>query len=341
MTISAPDSQESGASVFLKYTDPTDATHSALLQLITVQRLNYQTKVNYKGTNFAQICLVFTSYIGAIDVEAKWVTFKVGKEIYAFELEHVQEMIRMPQSRYVPQMSHDDLGVALLRNKVVPVVDLAKTLGYTETELHGEALGNLLSERRQDHLDWIHELESCVRENREFKLTLDSTKCKFGVWYSSFKTEDPWLATLLRRMEKPHATIHSLGTQIISCLRDGNDAACAEIIEQHRNTTLKELLDLFDQAIQQVTESTRRILIVLKGRTGPLGIAVDAINTVVPIEESSIQFPDSLPGSRQFEGLIGFAVMTQTGEKIQLLDPVAIYPQLTAEKRQRPEGVLQ
>ena len=265
-------------------------------------------------------------------MEAKWVTFMVGNEVFAFELEHVQEMIRMPQSRYVPRMAHDDLGVTMLRNKVVPVVDLAKTLGYQESALHGVALANILRERRQDHVNWINELENSVREQREFKLTLDSTKCKFGIWYSSFFTEDPWLATLLRRMEKPHAKIHSLGTDVIACLKDGNSVRCASIIEQHRDTTLKELLNLFDEAIRQVTESTRRILIVLHGRSGPLGIAVDALSAVCSISDDEIQSPDSVPGCKQFEGLIGFWVQKQTGQKIQLLDPVAIYPQLAMSR---------
>ncbi len=162
-------------------------------------------------------------------MEAKWVTFMVGNEVFAFELEHVQEMIRMPQSRYVPRMAHDDLGVTMLRNKVVPVVDLAKTLGYQESALHGVALANILRERRQDHVNWINELENSVREQREFKLTLDSTKCKFGIWYSSFFTEDPWLATLLRRMEKPHAKIHSLGTDVIACLNDNDSAVSTPV----------------------------------------------------------------------------------------------------------------
>ena len=162
--------------------------------------------------------------------------------------------------------------------------------------------------------------------------TLDPTKCKFGIWYSSFFTEDPWLATLLRRMEKPHAKIHSLGADVIACLKDGNSVRCASIIEKHRDTTLKELLNLFDEAITQVTESTRRILIVLHGRSGPLGIAVDALSAVCSISDDEIQSPDSVPGVKQFEGLIGFWVQKQTGQKIQLLDPVAIYPQLAMSR---------
>jgi chemotaxis signal transduction protein len=265
-------------------------------------------------------------------MEQKWVTFSVRSEMFAFELENVQEMIRMPKCRTVPQMSTDDIGVTMLRNRIIPVVDLSKTLGYSEGELHGEGLAEMLRERKQDHLNWINELEACVKTNREFTLTLDPHKCKFGVWYDNFQTDDPWLATLLRRMENPHAAIHKLGGTAMSLMHEGKIAEALNLINDRRETVLKALIDLLDKAVEQVTESTRRILIVLSGRSGPLGVAVDAISTVVSIAESSIQPPDSLPGIRNFEGLIGFTVTANSAKRIQLLDPLAIYPQLTAQK---------
>ncbi|MCB1059972.1 MAG: chemotaxis protein CheW [Calditrichaeota bacterium] len=266
-------------------------------------------------------------------MEQKWVTFSVRTEMFAFELENVQEMIRMPKCRSVPRMGADDVGVTMLRNRVIPVVDLAKTLGYGDGEaVHGETLGALLRDRKQDHINWIDELANSARSKREFKLTLDPHKCKFGVWYDSFQTDDPWLKTLLKRMEVPHAEIHKLGGTVIELVQKDNPEGALKLIEDKRTTVLHSLLDLLDKAIEQVTESTRKILIVLSGRSGPLGVAVDAISTVVAISPNSIQPPDALPGIRSFDGLIGFTILPNSGTRVQLLDPLAIYPQLTSQK---------
>src|SRR5580698_652653 len=60
---------------------------------------------------------------------ARFLTFRVDKQLYAFRSEEVAEVIRVPTVARVPQGPAALLGVANLRGAVLPVVGLRELLG--------------------------------------------------------------------------------------------------------------------------------------------------------------------------------------------------------------------
>jgi len=63
--------------------------------------------------------------------EAQLVTFKLGAEEYGIDIMQVQEIIRLPEIVRVPKTPPFVEGVLHLREKILPVIDLAKRFGVS------------------------------------------------------------------------------------------------------------------------------------------------------------------------------------------------------------------
>jgi purine-binding chemotaxis protein CheW len=263
--------------------------------------------------------------------ESQWVTFRAGKETYGFEITRVREMQRLPPVHALPEAPHDALGVILLRDRVIPVVDLCATFGLESRAQHTEQLVELLTARLADHEHWVSELEHAVDENREFTLTLDPHACKFGRWYDSFQTDDPWLAGQLRHFDEPHKRIHALGAEIVGYQQAGDCTHCRERIQTGRDTTFRELTALFGETMLMVKDHGQQSVIIVGAGAQTLGIAVDEIQSVVRCRSDEIQPPDVLPNAEDHPEVIG--LLPQKGREglAILIDPCALYPQLNDE----------
>jgi purine-binding chemotaxis protein CheW len=152
--------------------------------------------------------------MGTFSTDMPWVIFHLLDEQFAVSANHVREMVAMPKVVPVPQTPDYIRGVINLRDQVIPVMDLRLRMGMTSLVDETEDLIQLLDQREQDHKNWIAELESSVREQREFKLATDPHKCAFGKWYDNFKTENRILAGCLRKFDAPHQKIHAIAVNV-------------------------------------------------------------------------------------------------------------------------------
>ena len=134
--------------------------------------------------------------------------FRLQGEQFAVSTNHVREMVAMTKVVTVPRAPHYIRGVINLRGQVIPVIDLRLRMGMTSLVDEAEDLIALLDQREQDHKNWIAELESSVRERREFKLATDPHKCAFGKWYDNYKSDNRVLANCLTKFDEPHQKIN-------------------------------------------------------------------------------------------------------------------------------------
>lgn len=65
----------------------------------------------------------------------KIVAFKLGKEEYGLDIEHVQSIERINQFTRVPNASVHVKGVINLRGNVTPIIDLTSKLGMGKAQL--------------------------------------------------------------------------------------------------------------------------------------------------------------------------------------------------------------
>jgi len=67
------------------------------------------------------------------------VTFKLGKQEYAVDILKVQEVNRIVEITFMPNMDDAVEGVINLRGKVIPIVSLRKKFGMEANEADGKA----------------------------------------------------------------------------------------------------------------------------------------------------------------------------------------------------------
>jgi chemotaxis signal transduction protein len=260
--------------------------------------------------------------------ESQWVTYRIGSETFGFEIQFVKEMLRMPEVYTVPHAATDNMGVMLLRSKIIPVFDLPKRFGLKSRKDDSGDLVLLLQARLQDHFNWIKELEASVNDRREFTLTTDPHACKFGLWYDAYQPQDNIMQRLLKSFDAPHQQIHAVGAQVKEHHERGEYEEAQKLVQTTRDATLQSLTQVFNDAIAEIQDYGRQGLIIVGTSACTIGVAVDEIHSVIKCQDEEIQPPDDMPGIEQFSGLIG--VLPQKGmEKcIMLLDPAQIYPQL-------------
>jgi purine-binding chemotaxis protein CheW len=62
------------------------------------------------------------------------VTFKLGLEEFAFQMEHVREILRVERPSEVPDTPEHVLGVLTVRGSILPVIDLRVMLGLSSMD---------------------------------------------------------------------------------------------------------------------------------------------------------------------------------------------------------------
>lgn len=62
----------------------------------------------------------------------QYVTFVIGEEVFAVEMSPVQEIIRVPETVHVPLTPHTLEGLANLRGRVLPIINLRRIFGLED-----------------------------------------------------------------------------------------------------------------------------------------------------------------------------------------------------------------
>lgn len=230
-------------------------------------------------------------------IDNSWVLFKLAEQTYGLPTAQTLEMVVLRQVNGVPHSHPAMRGVINLRGTILPVIDLRHLLGMESRQKEIIELGTLLEARKQDHINWLEELNHCVRNKREFGLALDPTQCRFGRWYYQFETDNPELKVLLPRFERPHNRIHLLGSEVVEHMRNGQQREAIALVEGEGSGILSRLLELFDDTIKTVRTSANEIVIVVQVDGRKVGIIVDDVDEVSEIQPEAVRDPHQAHGS--------------------------------------------
>ena len=157
-----------------------------------------------------------------------------------------------------------------------------------------------MDQREQDHKNWIAELESSVRERREFKLAIDPHKCAFGKWYDNFETDNRTLSGCLKKCDAPHQEIHGIAIKVKGMEEKEDFDSAYEIINPTKEGEWAEMIRLFSKARSLLRESKREIALVLEWKVTAIAGAVDSFATVENLSVSNVDALVKSPFFRQF-----------------------------------------
>ncbi len=228
-----------------------------------------------------------------ISNQSPWVIFRLLEQVFAVTVDQVREMVKMPKIVSLPQMPAYVRGVINLRDKVLPILDLRVKLGMSSLQQETKDLVSLLEQREQDHKNWIKELESSVKETREFKLATDPHKCAFGLWYDNFTTVNRILDTCLKKFDTPHKKIHAIAIEVKAYVEKDDFDTAFKVIDQTKNHELAQMVTLFAEARRLLLEDQKEIALVIEYNNSSVVLAVDAIESIEKLSLTEIEdLPD-------------------------------------------------
>lgn len=223
-----------------------------------------------------------------------WVLFNIAGSTYGISSEKVLSLIILNETTSVPKAPDYIRGVINLRGKIISLIDLRKKLGMKSVPEEIKEFEEMLSQRKQDHINWLTELGNSVKENREFKLTTDPHACKFGKWFDSFQSKDIVLNSLLKKIDRTHQYIHSIAIQIKTHQEQKEYTAAEQILASTWNTDLKLLSDLFSALVDAYRESRREIGLIIEKKGILLGVITDEIVSVERLINEELYVADTM-----------------------------------------------
>ena len=216
-----------------------------------------------------------------------FVVVKLGSNELGILVDHVREMVMMPEVTGIPIDVPYARGMITLRGRAIPLIDLRKLFGIASLAEEQQELVDALTAREEDHVNWLRELEDSVKEERDFKLATDPHKCKFGLWYDNFTTDYLLLKSLLPKFDVPHKRIHGIARQVIDHGAQGQHETAMAIIERTRDGELATMIKLFGEARRIIRADNRELAWVLQVDERPFAVSVDSVASVETLVEKA------------------------------------------------------
>jgi len=228
--------------------------------------------------------------------EMPWAMVQVKNRVFAVPTRDLREIIMAPETARIPNVPDYIVGVVNVRGAVMPLLDLRKRIGLPSASEEAESFCALMQQREQDHRKWLAELEASVQQRRPFTLTTDPHKCAFGRWYDTYRSDDAWIASLLRKFDAPHQEIHGIAIEV-GALVDRNAYAEAEdLVAQTRHGALAKMLQLFDELKDMVRHARRATAVILIQDGKLFAVAVDTALSIEKLPPEAIEEVPALLG---------------------------------------------
>lgn len=229
---------------------------------------------------------------GKINHSRQIFTFFVEDMMFGLNVENVLMLGQdVNDIQRLPVEERGFCGVTKFQGTVVPVLDFAHRLGIPSGIDCKSELLDILTQREQEHVEWINALENSIKTGAAFTKATNPKECAFGKWYSKFETRDETLQELLTSFDEPHNAIHALGEELISLRDNGKETEALEILAHTRVTTLRRLRALFSRARDQISSGMRQVLlfVTFDGKTPRYALMIDEINDVMSYSPSDFQ----------------------------------------------------
>lgn len=216
--------------------------------------------------------------------EETYLLAQIDSITFAVPASQVLHISRLPKIKTIPNAAPSISGAISFRDTVISVIDLRHFLGYETMADQANELAKVLKKRKEEHVEWLNELQRCVKQGEEFTLEKDPKKCKFGEWFYNFKTENKALQMLLARFEAPHNAIHGIANKAFDLIDQDRLNDATALIEKTKNTDLKTIITLFDEFEKAYTELNRSLVIVLWSGSQTIGYCVDGVSSVMRLK---------------------------------------------------------
>jgi chemotaxis signal transduction protein len=218
-----------------------------------------------------------------------YILYLINDHYFVSPIRMLIEVYQVSAITDIPGTERWQRGVVEFRSRMIPMIDVRRLLQLKSLSDINAELITLLDAREQDHRNWLLELETSVKERREFKLTTDPHACKFGKWYDTFQTYNRTLFQQLLKFDTPHKRIHTVGIEVRQLTATGKYDEALALIARTRETTLKGLIELFDQTRALLAKDFEKLALVIQIVDKTYAIPIDHVERSVHISDDKIQ----------------------------------------------------
>ncbi len=229
---------------------------------------------------------------GKFDQNRQIFTFFVEDMMFGLDIENVLMLGQdINEIQRLPVEERGFCGVTKFQGTVVPVLDFAHRIGVPSGIDAKSELLTELTQREQDHVEWINSLEKSIKTGEAFTKATNPNECAFGKWYNKFETRDETLKELLLAFDEPHQTIHGLAETLIALRDNGKEDEALYELSHARASTLRRLRALFARARDQISSGMRQVLlfVTVDGKTPRYALIIDEINDVMNFTSADFQ----------------------------------------------------
>ena len=264
-------------------------------------------------------------------VASRLLICEINCQRFAIEVDSVVELLTFQKLKIttLPNVPGHIHGVINLRGTTMSVLDTRKILGMPSSQEETNAILRMLSDQEQDHLDWVEELTSSVQNSCEFDRAIQPGHCQFGRWYDElmsdrdemgrFANDQLALLDVLARFDMPHRELHAIAAEVNELTIKGEVEQAIKIIDQAKETHLKELLELFARTRELVGKLRQGVVIVIEHDSNRFGLVVDNACEVRDFASDCFTPNDESTGQ-----VLGFVNEDNSGDLVQVLNIAAI-----------------
>lgn len=235
-----------------------------------------------------------------------WVLIELDHVNYAISCNAVLSLNQVPEITPLPTAPKEVRGVIKFRTKLIQLVDTRLLLNRKSIAEETVEFDAMIDQRYKDHLNWLGTLEKNVKEDSEFTLTTDPHKCAFGKWYDSYNADNSSLvfSSTFAKFDEPHKAIHQIGITARNLVETGRKSEAVELVDSVRNTTLKQMLHLFEEIKEAYKDGRKETVVVLGDENKCIGISVDQITSIENLSEFDEDFiKDSVSSTEYLAGV--------------------------------------
>lgn len=224
-----------------------------------------------------------------MEADHPYIVFKINEGLYCVNSKNISTILQLPDYQTLPEAPPFMTGIFKYRNTIVEMLDI-RTLFHIPTLKQAYlAFVRMLDDRKQDHINWVLELERSLKAGEKFTLATDPHKCAFGKWYDAYPFGDDATSFHMRKIEEPHRRLHEAADTAAKCSRDCafcTKTECVQnVLERVKKESMQQILRLLDET-KEVFHATFYHEMVLLLENSGLGIVVDEVLSVENLTEA-------------------------------------------------------
>ena len=241
------------------------------------------------------------------EIKCPYIIFKIAGSLYCINSKYISTILQLPEYTTIPAAPANVTGMFKYRNQVINMMDLRITFGLKPIVEECKDFEQMIDARKQDHINWVNELERYIKEGGSFTLAKDSHQCAFGKWYDNFTTDNQSIVNHLKKIEEPHEKLHKAAAEAEDCKRDCENCQESEclqtVLKRVKGESMPVILKLLDQT-KDLFRSTiyKEMVLILDGIQW--GMVVDEIVAVEDLDIISERHEDPMVNHCSYLGRV-------------------------------------